>query len=407
MTNREFESAIIIGIRRKGIPSWEVDDSLDELELLVDTAGGRVINRVVQDRPFPDPAMFIGKGKVNQVAGLVNANNADLVVFDDDLTPAQVRNLEQKFSCKVIDRSGLILDIFASRARTKEASIQVEMAQLLYLRPRLTRRWVHLSRQVGGIGTRGPGETQLEVDRQIIGRRITKLQKELKRIERARATRRKVRRELFKVALVGYTNAGKSTLINALTKADVFVENRLFATLDPTVRALRLADGKRILLIDTVGFIRKLPVDLLASFRSTLEESRQANLFLNVVDLAHPHWEGQLARTEEVLEELELNRTPQVLIFNKVDLVDDPVLLKGLRRQFPEALFISALRGIRLYEIPARIARFAEQRWERSSRTFKPDEVDELKLFEEKVRVIGRSFQNGLIHVDYLVKVTS
>ncbi len=406
MTKEKLENSIIIGVQRKGVPSWEVNDNLDELEQLAYTAGANVTARIMQDRPNPNPATFIGRGKVEQICGMVAVNDVSLVVFDDDLVPAQVRNLEQKLSCKVIDRSGLILDIFASRARTREACIQVELAQLLYLRPRLTRRWQHLSRQYGGIGTRGPGETQLETDRRVIGKRIAQLQKDLNRIERSRATRRKKRSNVYKVALVGYTNAGKSALLNALTRAEVFVEDRLFATLDPTVRSFRLEGGKKVLLIDTVGFIRKLPVGLLASFRSTLEESRQADLFLNIVDLSHPHWEEQLAQTEEVLQELELDRTPQIMLFNKVDLVDDPVLLEGLRRQYPDALFISALRGIRLHEIPERITRFAEQRWERGSKTFKPDEVEKLKQFEESVKVIGRSFKDGLIYVDYLKKVS-
>lgn len=405
MAEKKTETVIIIGLQQRGVPAWEVSDNLDELEQLVDTAGGKVVDRIVQVRIKPDPALFIGKGKVNEVSNLAGYLNADLVVFDDDLSPAQVRNLEKLLSCKVIDRSGLILDIFANRARSREARIQVEMAQLLYLRPRLTKRWGHLSRQEGGIGTRGPGEKQLEVDRRIIDKRIAQLRKDLKHIEKARTTRRNRRRDLFKVALIGYTNAGKSTLLNSMTQSKVFVENRLFATLDPTVRSLRLANGKKVLLIDTVGFIRKLPVDLLASFRSTLEESRQANLFLNIVDLSHAHWEEHLARTEEVLTELELNRTPQVLVFNKVDLVDDQALLEGLRRQYPEALFISATRGIRLHEIPKRIGRFAEQRWERACKTFKPDQVDELKQFEKKCRVIGRSFKDGLIYVDHLVKI--
>ncbi|MDP8239841.1 MAG: GTPase HflX [Candidatus Hatepunaea meridiana] len=405
MPEEHLEKSIIIGVQRKGVPSWEVSDNLDELEQLVYTAGGIVFHRLVQNRPYPDPATFVGTGKVKWLAGQVTANDIDLLVFDDDLTPAQVRNLEKQVSCKVIDRSGLILDIFAKRAKTREARIQVEVAQLLYLKPRLTGRWQHLSRQVGGIGFRGPGETQLEVDKRVIGKRIGQLRKELKRIENARSTRRKRRHHLFKVALVGYTNAGKSTLLNALTHADAFVEDRLFATLDPTVRSLRLDSGKKILLIDTVGFIRKLPVDLVASFRSTLEESHQADLFLNIVDLAHPHWEEQFARTEEVLKELELDSTPQILIFNKVDIVNDPVLLEGLRNQYPEALFISALRGIRLYEISKSIARFAEQKWERGSRTFRPDEAEEIKDFEKKVRIIGRSFKDGLIYIDYLFKI--
>ena len=405
MTKPKLEKAIIVGVHRKGIISWEVEDNLDELEMLAYTAGAEVTGRIVQDRAYPAPATFIGTGKVRQLSQIVSMGNVDLVVFDDDLSPAQVRNLEEMLSCKVIDRSSLILDIFARRAKTREASIQVEMAQLLYLRPRLTRRWKHLSRQVGGIGFRGPGETQLETDRRVINRRIAHLRKELQRIEKARSTRRRGRMEIFKVALIGYTNAGKSTLLNKLTNAGAFVEDRLFATLDPTVRSLRLQNGRKVLLIDTVGFIRKLPVDLLASFRSTLEESRQADLFLNIVDISHPHWEGQLERTEEVLRELELDRTPQVLVFNKVDLLDDPVLLDGLRRQFPNALFISALRGIRTHEIPKRISFFAQQEWERGCRIFKPDDVESLKEFESNVNVIGRSFKDGMIYIDYLIKV--
>ena len=401
----QIENAIIVGVQRRGVASWDVDDNLDELEQLVDTAGGETVARVVQKRPSPNPGTFIGEGKVKQLTDFVAAFGADLVVFDDDLTPAQLRNLENRLQCKVIDRSWLILDIFAQRAQSKEACIQVELAQLQYLLPRLTGRWRHLSRQVGGIGTRGPGETQLEVDRREISRRITHLRDQLGKIEKARTTRRHRRRDMFKVALIGYTNAGKSTLLNALTKASVFVEDRLFATLDPTVRTLWVPSGKRVLMIDTVGFIRKLPVGLLASFRSTLEESRQADLFVNVVDLSHPHWEGQLARTEEILTELELDRIPQLLAFNKVDQVADLSLLEGLRNQYPEALFISALRGIRLYEVTERIGRFAERRWVRRSRAFRPDEADDLKLFEAEkdVRVIGRSFRDGFIYVDFLI----
>lgn len=381
-----------------------MNDNLDELDQLVDTAGGKTVHRILQDKGRPDPATFIRQGKVQELGSMVTALEASIVVFDDDLSPAQVRTLEKKLDCKVIDRSGLILDIFAKRARTKESRIQVELAQLQYLLPRLSHRWQHLSRQVGGIGTRGPGETQLEVDRRVINHRIAGLKRQLARIERARQTRRKKRSEMFKVALIGYTNAGKSTLLNVLTRSEVFVENRLFATLDATVRAMRLKSGKHVLLIDTVGFIRKLPVGLLASFRSTLEESRTADLFVNVVDLSHPHWEGQLSRTEEILGELELQTIPQILVFNKVDLVDDPILLEGLRRQFPEALFISALRGIRLYELPERIAQFAETRWIRGSKSFDPSQADLLREFESKVKVLGRTFHEGLIMVDYLVE---
>ena len=400
-----LEKAILIGVQRKGVPLWEVNDNLDELEQLADTAGAVVVSRFLQSRSTPDAATFIGMGKVKKLQDEIALFHADLVVFDDDLTPAQVRNLEQHLSVKVIDRSGLILDIFARRAKTREARIQVELAQLEYLLPRLTRRWKHFSRQYGGIGARrGPGETQLETDRRAINVRISSLKRELGKIENARQTRRRKRQKMFKVAVIGYTNAGKSTLLNALTHANVFVEDRLFATLDPTVRAMRLPDNRRVLIIDTVGFIRKLPVGLLASFRSTLEESRTADLFINVVDLSHPHWEGQLSRTEEILKELKLDHIPQILTFNKVDLVNDLALLDGLNHQFPQALFISALRGIRLYEIPKHIAKFADVKWERGSRHFSPDEGDLIKQFERDVQVVGRSFREGKIVIDYLVK---
>ncbi len=396
------DKAILIGVQTRGVPIWEVNDHLDELEQLLDTARGVSVGRFVQERSRPDPGTFLGTGKVEELKGVVSATEADLVVFDDDLTPAQNRNLEKKLDCRVLDRAGLILEIFAQRARTREAKIQVSLAQLLYLLPRLTGRWLHFSRQYGGTIMRGPGETQLEMDRQAIKRRVTQLRAELSRIERARETRRHRREDVFKVAIIGYTNAGKSTLLNSLTHSNVFVEDRLFATLDPTIRALRLKDGLRVLLIDTVGFIRKLPVGLVASFRSTLEESRQADLFIHVVDISHPHWEGQLARTEELLTEMKLAETPQVLVFNKVDAVDDTFLIEGLRRQFPGALFISALRGIRLYELPERISEFAHRRWVRGTATFRPDETDRLLEYERDVRVIGRSFHEGLIHLDYL-----
>jgi GTP-binding protein HflX len=241
------------------------------------------------------------------------------------------------------------------------------------------------------------------MDRQAIKKRVSQLKAELRKVELARQVRRHKRRDVFKVAIIGYTNAGKSTLLNVLTKSEVFVEDRLFATLDPTVRSFRLGDGRKALLIDTVGFIRKLPIGLLASFKSTLEESRHADLLLHVVDISHPHWEGQLARTEEIIKELKLDATPQLLVFNKVDLVEDALMLDGLRRQFPGALFISALRGIRLHEIAPRIAEFAMKKWIRKSVQFRPEEADRLAEFERDVKVIGRSFFEGMITVDYLV----
>lgn len=405
-TRNQKSKAILVGLQSRQTPIWEVNDHLDELEQLLDTAGGEPIGRFVQERSRPDPGTFLGSGKVEELHGLLQATKADFALFDDDLTPAQTRNLEKLLGCPVVDRSGLILDIFAGQARTREAAIQVELARLLYSLPRLTGHWKHFSRQYGGVGAkRGPGETQLEMDRQAIKRRVTQLRSELGRIERARETRRKKRRGVYKVAIIGYTNAGKSTLLNALTKANVLVEDKLFATLDPTVRALRLPDGNKALLIDTVGFIRKLPVGLVASFRSTLEESRQADLFLHIIDISHPHWEGQLTRVEEILKELQLEKTPQVLIFNKVDAIEDLALLAGLRTQYSGAIFLSALRGIRLYEVPERIAEFARKRWERRTEVFRLDETDRLTERESEVRLIGKRFAGGMIHIDYLVPV--
>lgn len=399
----EQTAAILIGVQRRNTPIWEVNDHLDELEQLLDTAGGVVVGRFVQERHQPDAGLFIGSGKVRELKGMVQALEAKIALFDDDLSPGQMRNLEKELQCRVMDRSGLILDIFANRARTRESRIQVELAQAQYLLPRLTGRWQHFSRQVSGPIARGPGETQLEIDRQAVKKSISQLRRELKKIEKARETRRHRRRDVFKAAIIGYTNAGKSTLLNALTHANVFVEDRLFATLDPTVRSFRLPDGTRILLIDTVGFIRKLPVGLVASFRSTLEESRQADLFIHVVDISHPHWEGQLARTDELLKEMQLDKTPQVLVFNKVDSIDDPTLIDGLKRQFPGAVFISALRGIRLDDLPGKILEHTQKKFIRCRESFRPDELDRLKDLEERVQVVGRSFQDGLIMVDFIV----
>ena len=257
-----------------GMTLHEEEASLDELVLLADTAGADVVDRILQNRRIVDPATFIGKGKVNQISKMAIELNAKLVIFDVDLSPVQIKNLEIEINRKIVDRSGLILDIFARRARSKEAQIQVELAQLEYFLPRLTKHWTHLSRQEGGIGTRGPGETQLEVDRRAIRKRIGHLKHELDRIERQRSVRRKRRHDFKKVALVGYTNVGKSSLLNVLSNAEVFVENRLFATLDATIREFPLESHRKVLLIDTVGFIRKLPHHLVASFHSTLKRMK-------------------------------------------------------------------------------------------------------------------------------------
>ncbi len=288
----------------------------------------------------------------------------DLIIFDDELSPAQARNIENITKIKVIDRTALILDIFALHARTNMAKVQVELAQLNYYLPRLTKQWQHLSRQVGGIGTKGPGETQLETDRRLVRKRIAHLKHKLTRIANQNHVQRQKRQELFRAALIGYTNAGKSTLMNALTNAKVLIEDQLFATLDTTVRRLQLSPGTSILLSDTVGFIRKLPHHLVASFYTTLAETREADLLIHVVDINHPQFEAHINTVNQILNQLDLNDRQRLLVFNKVDQLKNPGLLDQLRILYPEALFISAARHIGLQHLRDRLLSFAESRYE-------------------------------------------
>lgn len=343
IVERKIERAILVGVNIKGHQTYHEEDSIDELAQLVDTAGGEVISQIIQNRDRIDSSTYIGKGKAREIATLVKELEANLVVFDNDLTPAQTRNLEKILDCAVLDRTAVILDIFALHARTNEARLQVELAQLEYTLPRLTRMWVHLAGSQGGIGFRGPGETQLEVDRRIIGRKIADIRRKLDKIQAQRETQRKARGDRFKVSLVGYTNAGKSTLLNALSDSDVFVEDRLFATLDTTTRKVDLGENQVILLSDTVGFIRHLPHSLVASFRATLEEVHQADLLLHVVDGSHPLFREQIAAVNEVLTELEVVDKPILLIFNKSDKMD--AMAGRLRQEFPGSLVISAHTG--------------------------------------------------------------
>lgn len=338
------ERAVLTAVDLSGKNQVPIEESLDELALLADTAGADILDRLVQKRSRLDAATFVGRGFVDRIGRRVRALNADLVIFDDDLSPAQIRNLERVIDVKIVDRSSLILDIFAERAKTRESKTQVELAQLEYLLPRLTRAWTHLSRQVGGIGTRGPGETQLEVDRRLVRNRIAELHKDLERIERQRETQRRGRGEFFQVTIVGYTNAGKSTLLNRLADSDVFVENRLFATLDATTRAVDLPGGPKVLITDTVGFIRKLPPGLVASFRSTLEEAVVSDLLVHLVDLSHPHFEDHITSANKVLEELQILDHPTVMVFNKVDRTGDDGRGKVVAT-YPGSVVISALNG--------------------------------------------------------------
>ena len=341
------ERAVLVGTPNQSAPAGEAAEHLAELGRLTDTAGGVVAGTMVQRIRSPQPRYYLGKGKVQELAEQVRALDADLVVFDDELTPAQGKNLEDLLKVRVVDRTELILAIFANRARTYEARMQVELAQLQYLLPRLMRMWSHLSRIRGGIGLRGPGETQLETDRRLVGARIAELRRKLRVVAKARATQRKGREGRFRAALVGYTNAGKSSLLQALSGVDQFVEDRLFATLDSSTRLVRLGAGHEALVTDTVGFIRKLPHHLVASFRSTLEEAREADVLLHVVDASQPTWPKQQRVVQSVLKELDLLDRPRIRAFNKTDLLTGDRLL-ALKRQATSgageasAVFVSA-----------------------------------------------------------------
>jgi len=361
--NQARDRAIIVGIVMPGMRREQTLEHLDELERLADTAGAEVVGREIQEIHAVNPAFLIGKGKVAQIAAQAESIGASVVLFDEDLTPVQTKNLEKEIKKRIVDRSGLILDIFARRARTREAQTQVALAQLEYLLPRLTRQWTHLERQEGAIGTRGPGETQLETDRRMIRKKIGLLKDELKKIELQRGVRRRKREPFQKVALVGYTNAGKSSLLNALAGSDTFVENRLFATLDAAIRTFRLTRQEQVLLIDTVGFIRKLPAHLVASFRGTLEETVEADLLLHVVDTAHPGREDHIGTVLQVLRELGIADKPCLMVFNKIDLLRDRGAVEVMRAQFPDAVFVSALRGIGLESLrQALVSRFDAQK---------------------------------------------
>ncbi|MBD3334830.1 MAG: GTPase HflX [Candidatus Eisenbacteria bacterium] len=329
---------------------------VEELAALAATAGADVVDRLYQRRPSIHPATFLSRGKLQQLRSACEKSAANLVIFDEDLSPAQVKSLEQRLRVKILDRSELILDIFSRRARTREAMTQVELAQLEYLLPRLSGMWEHLSRLGGGIGTRGPGETQLEVDRRQVRRKISVLRRRLEAIDRERDIQTRRRRESFRICLVGYTNAGKSTLFNALTQAGVTAEDKLFATLETTTRRLWIEGGPVVLLSDTVGFLRKLPHHLVASFRATLREVTEADLLIHVADAGHPDLADQIRAVNEVLDDLLDRRVSQLLVLSKMDRVTDEVRRQALRVDYPGALLISAFNGGDVGRVRDRIA---------------------------------------------------
>lgn len=346
--NRRTERVFLIGAELKGRSKWDLRDSLEELSELASTAGAKVVGEGTQKIDSPVAATFIGSGKAEEFAGWCKANQVDTVIFDDELSPAQSRNLEKLFECKILDRTSLILDIFAQRARTREGKLQVELAQLQHLLPRLTRYWSHLSRQKGGIGMRGgEGETQLEADRRKVQERIDRIEQELEVVRRQRTTQRhgRQRSQWPLGSIVGYTNAGKSTLLNKLTGAQVLAENKLFATLDPTTRRLRLPTNQNALLSDTVGFIRKLPHRLVEAFKATLEEVVQADLLIHVVDISHPQAEAQIEAVNEVLKEIGAFGKPTLMVFNKIDKLESRETVDRFLRQYHPAVAISARSG--------------------------------------------------------------
>ncbi|MDR4503255.1 MAG: GTPase HflX [Candidatus Scalindua sp.] len=376
---------------------------LAELTNLATTAGAHVVDTLIQRRYRIDPYYYVGKGKAKQLASLCKDKSADVVICDDDLAPAQVRNLEEIIDTKVIDRSELILDIFATRAETAQAKLQVELAQLEYTKPRLKRMWTHLSRIEGGIGTRGPGEKQLEVDRRIISNKIIALKKKLRQIEQRRASQVKSRKELTKVSLVGYTNAGKSTLMNRLTDAGVFVEDKLFATLDTKTSLCQLGDGNTVVLSDTVGFIRKLPHHLIASFLATLEEVRWADFLLHVVDISAPDAIEQVNAVYQVLRELGSDKKPVITILNKVDASRDTSIISYFQSKYENTVTISALSGEGLEKLKKEIVRFANKKRKEIKLICNASNGKLQAYVHRNCRVLNRTFEDSFVHFHILI----
>ena len=411
------EKAFLVGLcSPPETPRSLVEEYLDELAFLADTAGADVVDSFIQDRKLRDPAYCIGKGKVEELVAFVKEHEIDLVIFDDDLSPAQARNLEQALGCKVIDRTGLILQIFAIRAQSAQAKMQVELAQLEYMLPRLSGKWTHLSKQKGGIGNKGPGETQIETDRRLVRNRISLLKKKLKEVALQHDTQTRSRQTVQRVSLVGYTNAGKSTLMNALCpEAEAFAENRLFATLDTKTRRLELNINKLVLLSDTVGFIRKLPHTLVESFKSTLDEVLQADFLLHVVDVSHPGFEEQMTVVRDTLKEIGVTHDNIIEVFNKIDALQDPAQLRELGEKYPEAVCISAVRGINISllkeMIGQQVAREYTERhisihvsnYKLITYLYEHTEVIDKKHVDEEVELTFRVRNNQLKHIDALI----
>jgi GTP-binding protein HflX len=404
--DRKIERVFLIGVELKDRSAWDVRDSLDELGELVASAGGVVVGQGTQKLESPSPASYIGSGKAAELARECKATEVDTVLFDDELTGAQARNLEEIFGCRVLDRTALILEIFALRARTREGKLQVELARLQYLLPRLTRYWTHLSRQRGGLGAiGGEGESQLEADRRKTQERIEKLESELDLVRRQRSTQRsgRQRHQWPLASIVGYTNAGKSTLLNALTGAEVAAEDKLFATLDPTTRRLRLPTNQNVLLSDTVGFIRKLPHGLVEAFKATLEEVVEADLLLHVVDISHPHVEQHIEAVNAVLREIGAAEASTLMVFNKSDRLSDPSQAARFTDLFPSAVAISAKTGAGFPELLAQIGTLMRPVRDLVDLEFPLNEQKALARLHALAQVMEEDFSRGVVRVRALV----
>ncbi len=397
------ERTILVGAPRKGSNArHEMGEHLQELERLVDTAGGLVVGEVTQQIDKPNPATYLGKGKVEELRQTIEDKNASLIVFDDELSPSQGKNIEDATGQRVMDRAELILDIFATRARSSEAKMQVELAQLQYMLPRLMRMWAHLEKFRGGIGVRGPGETQLETDRRLINQRIKLLKNRLDDVQTSRVVQRSGRREAFRASLVGYTNAGKSSILRAIANApEVFVEDRLFATLDPLTREIDVGENSKVLLTDTVGFIRKLPHNLVASFRATLEEVNEADLLLHVIDASHPHWEEQRQVVDQVLAELGAAEKPVLYVFSKIDAIPEGELV-ALRERIGNLLpdssvFVSSMAEAGLDPLRRALLTAAREGTEIAEVSFASSDGRLLAQVHREAQVIDQRTENGQI----------
>jgi|WetSurMetagenome_2_1015567.scaffolds.fasta_scaffold61812_2 GTPase len=424
-TKKEAEKTVLVIFAKKDENVIKIKESLEELKLLSTTAGANVIKTFYQVGDSFDSRYMIGKGKVEEIAEYVKEKEVSLVIFENELSFTQLRNLEKKIECKILDKSNLILDIFANNARTSQAKLQVELAQLEYLLPKLTRQWTHLSKQYGGIGTKGPGETQIETDRRLIKTRISVLKEKLEKIDRQRKTQALDRKNYIRLSLVGYTNAGKSTLLNLLTDSDVYVEDKLFATLDTSTRMLKLTDAKvkkivsrfpkKVLISDTVGFIKNLPHNLIESFKSTLSEVVESDILLHIIDVSNPNFKEQVSVVKDTLDEIGAGNRKVINVFNKVDILNDFELLNYLKEEYPDSVFISAQKGLNVESLLnrvknelskdyiERILKLKKDNYKLLSKIYKLAEVIEVKYLKTLIKVTVRGTKENLDYIEKLI----